>query len=83
MSGVNEEYVTECNKELMDLEFPDPSISVSADVGGENWLICPDCLDAWECKNNIDALVKCPKCMKKLNNPRYTNRLDQLDWRGV
>jgi len=69
-------------KELMDLEFPDSSISISAEVGDENWLICPICIDAWECKNNIDALVKCPKCGGKMNNPRYTDRLDQVNWCG-
>ncbi len=58
-------------KELMDLEFSDSSITETAQIGDEEWLICPKCLDAWQSKNNQDALVKCPKCQQVLNNPRY------------
>jgi hypothetical protein len=62
-------------KELMDLEFPNSSISAIAQIGDENWLICPQCIDAWQSTNNKDALVKCPKCHTVYNNPRYKN-----DW---
>ncbi|MFA6915648.1 MAG: hypothetical protein WC222_04570 [Parachlamydiales bacterium] len=58
-------------KELMDLEFPDPSISLKAEVGDESWLLCPLCIDAWESTNKLDALVRCPKCQTIMNNPRY------------
>lgn len=61
-------------KELMDLEFPDESITRSVQIGDDVWLICPDCLDAWESPSAIDALVICPFCQKKFNNPRYQNR---------
>lgn len=60
-------------KELLDLEFPDSSVTEIAQIGDEEWLICPKCLDAWQSKNNQDALVKCPKCQLVLNNPRYKN----------
>lgn len=60
-------------KELMDLEFPDYSISDIAQIGDDKWLICPMCIDGWQSCNNRDALVKCPKCLRVLNNPRYKN----------
>ncbi len=37
-------------KELMDLEFPDSSITKTAQIGDEEWLICPDCIAAWHSK---------------------------------
>jgi len=58
-------------KTLMDLEFPDPSITEKAEIGDRDWLICPKCIDAWEWKDDRDALVKCPKCQTIFNNPRY------------
>ena len=60
-------------KELVDLEFPNSLICECAQLGDNEWLICPTCFDAWQCSNNIDALVRCPKCQKILNNPRYAN----------
>jgi hypothetical protein len=60
-------------KNLMDLEFPDSSIDEAAQIGDDEWLICPTCMDAWQCSNSEDALVRCPKCQKILNNPRYKN----------
>jgi hypothetical protein len=65
-------------KEAMDLEFPDSSISEIAQVGDNEWLICPICIDAWMNRDNKDALVKCPKCLKILNNPRYINEYPHL-----
>ena len=65
-------------KELMDLEFPDSSISDIAQIGDEEWLICPQCIDAWQSSNSIDALVKCPKCKTIYNNPRYKNEWPHL-----
>ena len=61
-------------KELMDLEFPDSSISEVAQIGDVEWLICPKCIDAWESRNDRDALVKCPKCQIIFNNPRYSDK---------
>lgn len=65
-------------KELMDLEFPDSSISETAQIGDEEWLICPKCIDAWQSKSNRDALVKCPKCKTIFNNPRYKDEWPHL-----
>lgn len=62
-------------KELMDLEFPDNSITAIAQVGDKEWLICPICIDAWNCPNDQDGMVKCPKCGKIMHNPRYQERL--------
>ncbi|MFA6915651.1 MAG: hypothetical protein WC222_04585 [Parachlamydiales bacterium] len=60
-------------KELMDLEFPDPTVTIKAEIGDESWLLCPLCIDAWESTNKLDALVRCPKCQTIMNNPRYFN----------
>ena len=62
----------------MDLEFPDSSIIEIAQIIDDEWLMCSFCIDAWQCKNEIDALVKCPKCNKVLNNPRYQNEFPHL-----
>jgi hypothetical protein len=58
-------------KELMDLEFPDFTISEIAQIGDKEWLICPTCIDGWECLNTLDGMVRCPKCKKVMHNPRY------------
>lgn len=65
-------------KELMDLEFPDSSVLDIAQIGDDEWLICSLCIDAWQCSNGKDALVRCPKCQKALNNPRYKNEWPHL-----
>ncbi len=65
-------------KELMDLEFPDSSIIEVAQIGDNEWLICPMCNDAWRYNNIMHALVKCPNCLKILNNPRYKNEYPHL-----
>lgn len=57
--------------ELMDLEFPDPEVTAMAQIGDNEWLICPTCSDAWLSLVVQDAIVVCPKCRHKLNNPRY------------
>ena len=58
-------------KELMDLEFPDASITCIAEVGDAEWLICPKCLDGWKSSNNRIGMVRCPNCKEILKNPRY------------
>ncbi len=65
-------------KKLMDLEFPDSSITEDAQIIDDEWLICSSCIDGWECSSDRDALVMCPKCQKILNNPRYKNRYPGL-----
>jgi hypothetical protein len=65
-------------KEKMYFEFSDSIISDTAQIGDKEWLICPCCIDAWQLKNDKDALVKCPKCQKILNNPRYKNEWPYL-----
>ena len=58
-------------KELLDLEFPDFSITKIAQIGDAEWLICSTCIDAWENSNDRNAMVRCPKCQKVMHNPRY------------
>jgi hypothetical protein len=55
------------------LKIYNSSISRTAEIGDEKWLICPDCLDAWE-STSKDAMVICPFCNSLFHNPRY-NRL--------
>ena len=52
-----------------ELNNPDPSINKSATILDETWLMCPNCIDAWECASK-DAMVICPKCNQVLHNPR-------------
>ena len=58
-------------KEKIDLEFPDLSISETAQLADEKWLICPTCIDAWESLGDRDGMVRCPKCRQMMHNPRY------------
>lgn len=62
-------------KKLMDFEFPDSSITENAQIGDENWLICPTCIAPWEYSSDKDAIVECPVCKKAMNNPRYKDSL--------
>jgi hypothetical protein len=61
-------------KKLIDLEFPNPKIIITANIGDHNWLMCPQCLDAWNWPSNRDALVMCPNCNTIMNNPRYSDK---------
>lgn len=58
-------------KEKMELEFFDDNAWTYAQIGDDIWLICPECIDAWQSTNALDALVICPKCKTLLINPRY------------
>ncbi len=73
LSDKNEEETTifKSYKELMDLEFPDPSISKIAQIGNSELLICPDCINAWESSDEKNGMVRCPKCKRMMHNPRY------------
>ena len=59
-----------------ELKDPDPSIEKSATILDETWLMCPDCIDAWECTSK-NAMVICPKCNQVLHNPRWNDDGDQ------
>ncbi|NNM43449.1 MAG: hypothetical protein HKM07_03820 [Chlamydiae bacterium] len=50
--------------------IPDSEISTTAQILDENWLMCPDCVDAWE-STSEDKIVICPKCDRAYYNPRY------------
>ena len=54
----------------MDLEFPNPSISLTAAILDEEWVLCPTCIDAWE-SNSLNGMIICPKCHKIMHNPRW------------
>lgn len=61
-------------KQLMDLEYPDTTIKVMAEVIDEKWLYCPLCRDAWESTSN-DGMVICPNCHNVMHNPSYKSFL--------
>lgn len=65
-------------KALMDLEFPDPFIFDKATYLEDNWLLCPFCIDAWETTSK-DGMVICPMCQRVMHNPRYEDKLPQLE----
>ncbi len=58
-------------KAKMDIEFPDPTVKLSASILDDNWLMCPICIDGWESRST-DGMVICPKCHTVMHNPRYT-----------
>jgi hypothetical protein len=58
-------------KKLMDVEFPNPSIDISATLLDTNWLMCPICIDAWETAST-EGMVICPKCQTMMHNPQYS-----------
>lgn len=64
--------------QLMEKEFPNRNILEKAIIGDDQWLICPFCMDAWEDKDEMNAMVTCPKCKKTFNNPRYKDELPHL-----
>ena len=68
---VREVKIFKTYKELMDLEFPNPSIIETAEIADSQWLMCPLCIDAWESSNDRDGMVRCPKCKTIMHNPRY------------
>ena len=62
-------------KALLDLEFPNPSISLSATLSEADWLLCPQCGNAWETRSKA-GLVQCPNCSAILSNPRFGESLE-------
>lgn len=55
-------------RELIELEFSDPSIKLTAEAIDGEWLLCPNCYHAWENQTKLE-LVKCPSCGTLMNNP--------------
>lgn len=57
-------------RQKLELEFPHPEISLSAEHARDSWVICPECNDGWEvcC---ADGMTKCPSCSKTMKNPLY------------
>jgi len=51
-------------------QYQNPSITIAAEAIGDNWIICPECNQAFSVDPNIGELV-CPNiaCKTKLNNP--------------
>lgn len=64
-------------KTLMDLEFPNPSITDKATIYDKDWVGCPLCVDAWHSLSK-DGMVICPTCQGVLHNPFYEDQLVRL-----
>ncbi len=64
-------------KEIMDMEYPNPDVALTAGPLEGNWLQCPACLDAWE-STSRDGMVRCPACKAVQRNPRYVNWAQRL-----
>jgi hypothetical protein len=58
-------------KEPTNLKFQDPSLNQFAQIGDEEWLICPLCIDPWISRDTLDVLAQCPKCRTIFRNPRF------------
>jgi hypothetical protein len=53
-----------------ELQVDNPSIEKSATILDKTWLMCPDCIDAWESISK-NTMVICPKCNQVFHNPRW------------
>lgn len=69
---VSYEELEKIATKLIEEEFklPDPNIKKSATILDKTWLMCPDCIDAWE-STSKNAMVICPKCNQVFHNPRW------------
>ena len=69
-----QEHLGKTLKELVveELKDPDDTVTKSASILDNTWLMCPDCIDAWE-ESSKNAMVICPKCNQVFHNPRFQN----------
>lgn len=58
-------------KEMMDREFEDDTVTIKPTILDDEWIMCPECIDAWISTNVLDAIIVCPYCEKKEINPRW------------
>lgn len=49
-------------RELMDLEFADDPARQTAHHLQDAWVQCPSCDDAWEVKDRVLEIIRCPYC---------------------
>jgi len=59
-------------KELLDFEFPNPLITVSAELCENGWVLCPKCFEAWQSESKA-GLLQCPMCKAVVLNPLFSN----------
>lgn len=64
-------------KEKIDKEFsyynlntPEEPADIDAEAIGDNWVLCPECNEAFEAGSE-HKVVKCTGCYTELNNPYY------------
>jgi len=63
---LSEYKYAECFKE----QYQDPSRKIIAEPIGENWVLCPECNEAFEVNDN-QGVITCPNtvCKMQMNNP--------------
>ena len=51
-------------------KYQDPDLKITAEPLGDNWVLCPECNEAFEVDKN-QGVVTCPNvaCKTKMNNP--------------
>lgn len=59
---------------IMDVEFDDKFNPMTAVMIDGNWLLCPNCGEAFESNSN-DGLVICHKCSSTMNNPLWSSNI--------
>jgi len=64
--------IKQITEELLkrDLNRNDLSNYDKAEIIDQDWLICSNCIDAWE-SASITPMIRCPKCKNIMHNPRY------------
>ena len=58
--------------DLLDYEFPDPSVKSIARHLKDEWVQCDSCADAWLVSRDV-GLVRCPACGTVQNNPLWNS----------
>jgi hypothetical protein len=64
------------------VEYQNPKIEIVAEAVGDNWVICPECNEAFEVKAE-QGVVKCTGCYTKMNNPYAKEFLIKEDNKGL
>jgi hypothetical protein len=62
-------------RDLLALEFPDPTDAQVAVLVADGWVQCPTCANVWEARRDLGRAV-CPECRCVANNGSYLSPLE-------
>lgn len=62
-------------RDLLALEFPDPTDAQVAAMVADGWVQCPACANVWEARRDLGRAV-CPECRCVANNGSYLPPLE-------